>query len=174
MIALDPRYRVGTLHAALVKPVVGSEIVAKLEVIENAEVRLTGHAGEVVVTPGVLKEGAVYQAGCQGRIESGKQGLIADEKISSAAGNPNAAAIERLANKFARVARVLYVIADCQAIVGVNLVINSGKAVVIVRGLQERIEESERLRLRDVGGVTREIGKAGSEAGAAAFGGKSH
>ena len=66
VIALDPGNGIGELHAALVFPVVGAEVVAQLQVVEQTEIGLAGHAGEVVVPPGVLHQGGVDQVGLQG------------------------------------------------------------------------------------------------------------
>src|SRR5208337_780656 len=52
----------------------------------------------------------------------------------------DAAAILRLADEFSQVARILYVVAQREVIIGVELVIDSGKAVVVVLGLQNPLK----------------------------------
>ena len=102
MIALDPGYGFGKLDASLVEPVVGSEIMAHFEIIQDAEVRLASSPKEVVMPTGVLHEHCIYQVGLQRRVHGGDHGLVANEEITTATGYTNPAAVERVPHQFAK------------------------------------------------------------------------
>ena len=108
---------------------------------------------------GILRDDGVHEVRRDYRIQGCEDGLIANEKIASAARDTDAAAIECLADEFAGVARILNVVAKGQPIVGVELMIEPRKSIIVIAGLQERLQKSKRLGLGDVGWITREIGK---------------
>ena len=125
------------LDAALVDGVENAEIVAEEQRVGDVQVGLAGDAGEIVMAAGVLHEEAVHEVGlhCGGQIAD--QGLIAQEKIVSAAGSADAAAVESAADELIHVTAVFDVVADAEVVVGVQLVINFGDAVIVVLGLED-------------------------------------
>src|SRR5208337_674937 len=70
--------------------------------------------------------------------------LVADEEIARSTRSTDAAAIFRVADQFSQVARILHDVAQREAIIVVDLMIESCKAVVVVNRLQNPLQIGER------------------------------
>jgi len=79
-----------------------------------------------------LPQNSVDEVGLQHGIYGAHQRLIANKKIARAAGVTDAAAIFRIADQLPHVSSVLYHVANRQTIIGVDLVVEPGKPVVVV------------------------------------------
>src|SRR3984885_13672629 len=139
VISFDPGQGIGELKTAFIDGIENAEIVAEEQSVRDIEVRLTGNAGEIIVTAGILREEGIDEVGLQSSGHIADERLIAHEKIVTAAGCADAAAVESAADELIQVAAVFDVVAEAQVTVRVQLVVKFGDAVVIVLGLQNRI-----------------------------------
>src|SRR6266480_5602699 len=97
--------------------------MAHHDLVHQVQVRLSGRARESRVTPRVLPQRGVHQAGCYLRRHNAHERLIAQEVMMPARGSRETAPIQGVADQHIKVARILDAVAEREAIVLVDLVV---------------------------------------------------
>src|SRR5262245_18896091 len=162
MVAPDPSQRIGELKPAFMNRVQCAKVMPEREVVGNVEVRLASCAGEIVMSPGILEQCRVDQAGFQRRVDGADDSLIADEQVSPAAWRTNAPAVFGVAHQLIWIARILDIVPQRNVVPGCSLVIESDETIIVMLGSQNAEilggYAEVRLCLIDGGKIVQEIG----------------
>ena len=133
--------------------------MSHFQIVDDTQVGLAGRSGKVVMPPRILSENRVDQIRPKHGIQRTHHRLITNEEIARAARRTNSTAIFGVADQFSIVPRIFHHVAQRQAIVGIDLMVEAGKTIIIVDRLEHRLEIGKRrahaLRRRQVAAFRR-------------------
>src|SRR3984893_16248919 len=136
MCALDPGEGVRKLPAALVGGVENTKVMPHEQRVGKVQIGLAGDTWEVRMSPRVLRQNSIHQGGLELRGQDANKGLIAQKVIVAAARRTDATAVQRVAHQNIQVTGVLDVVAQRQAVIGSELMVEFDKSLVGILGLQ--------------------------------------